>query len=234
LRDFDIYAPMALAAIGTLPLPLLHRSILVEMKRARRPLKRFDSADIVTQLELSGVFRDVSHWARNAVLANDPLLPPGLVNRPADNWRPLIAVAESVGGEWPELARAAAVALSKDRPDEDPSVVLLTDIFGIFDRRQIDRLPSVVMVEDLVAIEDGMWSVWRGVKDDQQPRKLTQGELARLLRPFGIRPRTIWPAPRNRSAQGYLRAQFEEAWRSYCPEANTTTQSSKIKQLVRP
>jgi hypothetical protein len=232
LRDFDIYAPMALAAIGTLPLPLLHRSILIEMKRATRPRKRFDSADIVTQLELSGVFRDVSQWARNVVLASDPLLPPGLVNRPADNWRPLIAVADSVGGEWPELAQAAAVALSKDRLDEDPGVMLLTDIRGIFDRRRIDRLPSITLVEDLVAIEDGMWSVWRGVKDEQQPRRLTQGELARLLRPFGIRPRTVWPAPRDRSAQGYYRTQFKASWAAYCPEANTATQTSKIRWLA--
>jgi hypothetical protein len=104
LRSFSIYAPMAFAAIGLLPMPQMHRSIIIEMRRATRQLKRFDSADIATQLELSGVFRDVCRWARNVVLASDPPLPPGLRNRPADNWRPLIAVADSVGGEWPELA----------------------------------------------------------------------------------------------------------------------------------
>ena len=46
------------------------------------------------------------------------------------------------------------------------------------------------------------------------PRKLTQGELARLLRPFGIRPKTIWPAqrrPGDKSRRGYGRAQFAAA-----------------------
>jgi hypothetical protein len=102
---------MALAAIGTLPLPLMHRSILIEMSRATRQLKRFDSADVMTQLELNGVYRDVYQWAESATLSSDPPLPTGLANRPADNWRPLIAIADSVGGIWPEYARDAAMAL---------------------------------------------------------------------------------------------------------------------------
>jgi hypothetical protein len=179
------------------------------------------------------VHGEASRWAGLAQLASDPPLPAGLRNRPADNWRPLIAIADAIGGEWPELARAAAVALSRNRSDEDPGVVLLADIRRVFDRRQIDRVPSADMVSDLVAIEDGLWAEWRGPTDDEHPRKLTQGELARLLRPFGIRPRTVWPLPRTRSAQGYYRRQFEASWAAYCPEANTPTQSSKIRWLNR-
>jgi len=29
-----------------------------------------------------------------------------------------------------------------------------------------------------------MWSEWRGIHGNQQPRKLSQGELAKLLEPF--------------------------------------------------
>ena len=35
----------------------------------------------------------------------DPVVPPELHDRAADNWRPLLAIADLVGGEWPE-ARA--------------------------------------------------------------------------------------------------------------------------------
>ena len=64
-------------------------------------------------------------------------------------------------------------------------------------------------------MDDASWSEWRGVRDVQQPRPLSQGELALLLRPFRIRPRTIWPR-RATSAKGYYRHQFKQAWRSYC------------------
>jgi Protein of unknown function (DUF3631) len=71
--------------------------------------------------------------------------------------------------------------------------------------------------------------------DDRPARKLTQGELSRPLRPFEIRPKTIWPPQRRpeiRSRRGYLRSQFEAAWRAYCPPADTPTQQSKIIRLV--
>jgi hypothetical protein len=63
-------------------------------------------------------------------------------------------------------------------------------------------------------MDDAAWGEWRGIRDDRQPRKLSQGELARLLAPFGIRPRSIWPPRRtseSKSAKGYLRRDFEKA-----------------------
>jgi hypothetical protein len=94
-------------------------------------------------------------------------------------------------------------------------VVLLRHIRDVFDARGVDRLFSRVLVQALNEIDDAPWSEWRGVRDDQQPRRLSQGELARLLRPFRIRPRTVWPM-RTTSAKGYYRHQFEQAWRNYC------------------
>jgi hypothetical protein len=82
-------------------------------------------------------------------------------------------------------------------------------------------------------MDDAGWSEWRGIHDDKQPRRLSQGELARLLRLFHIHPRSIRPLPRTgRSAKGYHRHQFEAAWRAYCGDAGgTPAQSRKIKAL---
>jgi hypothetical protein len=63
-------------------------------------------------------------------------------------------------------------------PDEDPVV---------FQARGGDRIASLALVEALIGLGDGLWNEWRGPKDDRPPRELTQGELSRLLRPFGIR-----------------------------------------------
>ncbi|MET0532481.1 MAG: DUF3631 domain-containing protein [Microvirga sp.] len=94
-------------------------------------------------------------------------------------------------------------------------------------------MSSAALITALLGLEDSLWHDWRGLKDDRAPRKLNQSELARLLRGFGITPRTIWPPHRHpgaKSRRGYLKVQFEIAWASYCP-ADTPTQSSKIKYL---
>jgi hypothetical protein len=235
LRSFDIFAPMALASIGFLPSTLLHRSVLIAMRRATGPLKRFDALDFDTQQVFHIVRREIEQWANSVNLATDPALPASLRNRPADNWRVLISVADACGEGWSERAREAAVAMTGGCTDEDHGVVLLTDIRCIFDRLRLDRMASEHIVRELLAIEDGMWSEWRGLKDDQQPRKLSQGELARLLAPFAIKPRTVWPlrrTPSSKSKSGYYRRQFEETWAAYC-EPDTPTQPNNVTYLGR-
>jgi hypothetical protein len=44
-------------------------------------------------------------------------MPPQLRDRAADNWRPLLSIADALGHG--EDARAAAIALCAKRPDED-------------------------------------------------------------------------------------------------------------------
>jgi hypothetical protein len=87
----------------------------------------------------------------------------------------------------------------------------------------------------LLKLNDGLWTEWRGVNDDRPARKLTQPELANLLRPFEIRPKTVWSIhrrPSDKSARGYYKWQFESAWASYC-QADTPTQTSKMVHLPR-
>ena len=125
--------------------------------------------------------------------------------------------------------------MSSDHQDEDPAVTLLCDIRQIFDERRVDRISSVVLVAALVGMDDALWGEWRGIRDDRQPRKLSPGELARLLASFGIRPHSIWPLYRtseSKSAKGYFRRDFEQAWRAYCGSADgTPAQSNSIRRL---
>jgi hypothetical protein len=234
-RQFSTFGPMAIGAIGVLPMPLMRRSIIIHMERtARGGLTRFDSKDpdvIATTGYVRGVVLD---WANgNPVLDVNPDLPKALRNRVADNWRPLIAIADSFGEDWGQEAREAAIAFATAYHDEDAAVVLLEDIRTIFDKTGADRMASESLVKFLLEIEESGWSEYRGPCDDRQARKLTQSELARLLRPFGIRPRTFWPhGPRKggSSRKGYLRAEFEKAWASYC--ASTVTPSQGRSSVV--
>jgi hypothetical protein len=230
-RRYPTFAPLAIAAIGMLPLPLLHRSIVINMQRSSAQLRRLDEADAA----FAWTRKAIRDWAVKVKLAPDPEMPPSLRNRAADNWRPLLSIADSLG--YGEPARAAATALSADRLYEDVGVQLLADVRTIFQARGIDRIGSAALVEQLIGLDEGHWSEWRGPNDDRPPRKLTQPELAQLLHPFGINSRTIWPLGRrlgDKSTRGYVRSQFEQPWAAYCPSADTPTQSSKIIRLLRP
>jgi hypothetical protein len=113
-------------------------------------------------------------------------------------------------------------------------VILLSDIRDIFDRTHADRMASIDLVTALLDIEESAWSEYRGVRDDQQPRKLSQGEMARLLRPFGIKPRTLWPPGKRHkgaSKRGYFRLQFKTAWEQYCSEGVTPSQGANVTYI---
>ena len=102
-------------------------------------------------------------------------------------------------------------------------------------QRRVDRFPSKFMVRTLNLLPHGLWIDWRGKEGTDAPRPMTQGIMAKLLEPFGIKPGTIWPLPRtpdSKSARGYYRSQFEDAWARYCPSEDVTpTHSNKIMSL---
>ena len=138
----------------------------------------------------------------------DPVMPPGVFNRVADNWRPLLAVADIVGGEWPQRARRALKAIQATVEDNSIRVQVLADIRAIFADHRVDRLPSLKLVEDLIAMEGRPWAEWKAGKP------LSQNGLARLLKPLKIRPGTKRIAG-EKTAKGYYLADFRDAFMRY-------------------
>jgi hypothetical protein len=217
-RRFSTFCPMAIAAIGSLPLPLQQRCIILRMERApgRVGLRRLDAKNAGQRQDFDNVHRLVYQWTRQCELNSDPPIPRELHNRRADNWRALLSIADAC--DRGELARNAAIALSQQHQDEDLVVELLADIRQVFDACATDRLASAGLCDALHAFEDRPWGEWRGLHDNLAPRALSPPQLSNLLRPFGIAPRPLWPAgPRagQKSRRGYFRHQFESAWAAY-------------------
>jgi putative DNA primase/helicase len=175
-RSFSTFSPMALAAIGavSLPLPLRRRSVSIHMERAddASVLTRFDENE--DRLPLIVVHQTIVTWASAAQLAREPAMPTGLRDRAADNWRVLLSIADAYGRGWGERAREAALIMARGYRDEDIAVTLLRHIRDTFEAYSVDRIASVLLVAALCDLEDAPWAEWRGVKDDQPPRKLTQ------------------------------------------------------------
>jgi hypothetical protein len=184
-RQFTTYAPCAIAMIGKLPGTLADRSIAIELQRrlVDEPVEpfRFDQTKHFDQYTSKA-----ARWAADNsdhLRAIDPAMPVGVLNRMADNWRPLLAIAEIAGGDWPERARRALGAIRATPEDDSSRVHLLSDIRATFVDRAADRLASGELVEALVAIEGRPWAEWKA------GRPLSTNGLARLLKPLQIKPR---------------------------------------------
>lgn len=215
LVDFETFCAKALAGIGDFPDTIEDRGVVIRLDRAtaseQRKIQRLRLRE--AQAEAAPIRKQLAEWAERALPAlrdARPAIPQELDGRAADAWEPLLAVAEQAGDGWSVLAWGAALALSTGAAREDDSlrVRLLADIRRVFDARGTARLTTADLIDGLCDDEAAPWGDWFG------KRIVPQG-LARLLRPFGIRPiviRTGQVTPR-----GYRREDFEDAWARYLP-----------------
>ncbi|MCY1439522.1 hypothetical protein D9M71_557580 [compost metagenome] len=175
----------------------------------------------------SGTFADlVSKLARfrfdhlEAIRLSRPAEVEGLNDRANDCWEPLLAIAEVAGGDWPRIARSAAVSLHS--LEEAPSIgtELLASIRDAFDSKCAGSLATRVLLDTLAEDEEAPWAEWN------RGKPVTANQLAKHLSEFGIKPTTIRIG--SRTPKGYRREQFEETFTRYLsvdtPKATATPQ----------
>ncbi len=220
LKAFQTFAPVATAGIGRLPGTLADRSIHAELQRKRPDERtrefRYDRID-----HLRDLARQAARWVednRSTLRESEPPMPAGLFNRKADNWRPLLAIADAAGGEWPVRARVAAVALSAtDAYDvESFKVQLLADTQTIFGEVFEDRIKTKDILSRLHEMEDRPWS------DFRRGNPITARQLGDMLRSFKIVASSRRFAD-GTNAKGYLISNFENAFSRYLPDSAVTT-----------
>jgi hypothetical protein len=222
VRGFRVFSPAVLCGIGSLPGTLYDRSILIRLERAKpgELCARFDSRHTEREQELC---RKLARWCVDNLTrleAADPTLPTGVFNRLADNWRPLFAVAEVAGGEWPKRAESAFARLtSRDDVDvQGIGTMLLADIRQVLSGSRDERVFSKTLVESLCTLTDRPWP------EAHKGRPITEVWLARRLHSFGIAPRTLRIAEDR--AKGYETGDFMEAFARYLPAEGEPTRDS--------
>jgi putative DNA primase/helicase len=192
--SYSTYSACAISLIGNLPSTLQDRSIRIRMRRAK-PTEKIVSLRADVSSKLPG---RCARWALdNCYSLADPTIPEQLFNRVEDNWRPLLAIADVIGGPWPERLRAIAVKIAELEADEDPSqgTQLLHDIREILGNRA--WITSSALIAQLNA------KVWL----------MTGKKLAGLLKPYGVEP--TQQRRGGEPERGYLAADFADAFARY-------------------
>jgi hypothetical protein len=217
VRGFQVFAPAVLCGIGSLPGTLYDRSIVIRLERAKpgEVRERFDSRHTEREHELCRKLARFVADNRAQIESCDPKLPDSAFNRLADNWRPLFAIAEIVGGDWPQRAAAAFVMLTSREDSEAQGIgaMLLADIAEIFDAEGADKLRSIEITDALAKIESREWAEWGRAR-----KPITPIQLAKLLRRFNVSPRSIKLADGD-TAKGYHREMFDDAFARYLPQS---------------
>ena len=220
VRGFRVFAPAVLCGIGSLPGTLHDRSIEIRLRRAKpgEVRQRFDARRTQRERELCQKLARFCADRREELGSCDPILPPGAYNRVADNWRPLFAIAEVAGGDWPQRAANAFAKLQsgKDADAEGIGVMLLADIKLALEQVNSARIFSKDLVVSLTSMSDRPWL------EARRGMPINENWIARQLRMFDVRPKDIRIGESH--AKGYEAADFAEAFERYiCPMQTVTT-----------
>jgi hypothetical protein len=111
-------------------------------------------------------------------------------------------------------ARKVAIRSSVNREDESASVLLLCDIREVLD--DDEAIHTSALIEMLVKREDRPWSEWKNGKP------ITPRGIARLLEPFGIRPKQVKLSGVNNN--GYTTDALVSAFSRYLSPTLSTAQ----------
>jgi hypothetical protein len=220
LTRFRCYAPAAIAGIGNLPDTIMDRAVVVRMRR-RAPDQRIrDYRERTTRPEGDVLRELLAAWAADvAESVGDPWprMPPGVADRAADVWEPLLAVADLAGGDWPKLAREACTAFVTGARDDTETVGtrLLADLHAVFGGAEV--MSTEAILGKLHALEESPWGDWYG-------HPLNARDLARLLKPYEVRPAVVRIG--DATPRGYRAEDLWKAWRVYVPGASATSATS--------
>ncbi len=208
-EEIPAYCAVAFAGLGDLPDTILARSVPIRMRRRApneqvQPYRRREHAPLGHRL------RDqLAAWAsehEDALADARPEMPSGVVDRDADVWEPLLAVADAAGGDWPERARVSAVTLVTLSRAATPSlgIRLLSDLRTLFADR--DHLATSAILSELHAIEDAPWGDMRG-------KALDSRGLAQRLKKYEVKPTTVRIG--HDTHKGYRREDLHDTFERY-------------------
>jgi hypothetical protein len=221
--DMPAYCAVALAGIGDIPDTLRSRSILIKMHRRTPHEKVEEFRRRIVEPEGKALYERIAAWAdevREEMAAARPAIPPGVQDRDADMWEPLLAIADKAGGRWPEVARVAAVALVALSKEDTPSLglTLLSDMRKVFGDE--DARSTEFILNALYNLPEAPWSDLRG-------KPLKDRGLASLLKKYQIKSRTVRIG--STTPRGYRREDFLDAWARYLggyPQGSATSATS--------
>ncbi len=220
VRIFSTHCPVVLAGIEMhkhLPTTTITRSIVINLERA--------AVDEISEIYdkrkhqkyLKDIGRMMARWAsdnRSLVASHDPVM--SVRNRQADKWRPLMAIAELSGGDWP--ARTELSMFSQvDMSEPVKALRLLGDMKEILDCMDTG-IHTETLIYQLCRLPETPWAEYNFRERDD--KRIKDRQIATLLKRYGLHPELVRLGDVKR---GYYKTKVMSVCHRYIPELSVTT-----------
>ena len=214
--SFDPFCPKILAGIGRPPDTIVDRSIpiLIHRRLKTQPCQKYRRQD---RAKAKPIHDAVEKWSADPELQktlreSQPQMPESLTDRQEDIWEPLLAIADSIGGDVPRQAREAAGILCDNGEDElgygATQLLAIQKVVG--DR---DRISSADLINGLWETE----ALPSRFLDDNEPNHKKIGHwLSKFIKSYGGKPARKLRFG-DQTLKGYEGAELKQVFDRYCP-----------------
>ena len=209
VKEFHVFGAVAMAGLGRLPDTIASRSVEVVMRKRGvsdapvRPFRlRFAGPMLKRAKDACEAWAGVAGAPLRVALPDLPVM-----NRDADVWEPLVAIADLAGVEWGARARRACKALTAQR-EEPVGVSLLADVRTVFGGDA--AVGTDELVRRLRELPDSRWD----------HDTFTGRVLAKLLREFDVSSLAV--RCDGAVVRGYKRDAVAAAWAEFGSEEAAT------------
>jgi hypothetical protein len=213
---YDPFCPKILAGIGRLPDTIVDRSIpiLIHRKLKTQPCQKYRRSDRASAKPMHDA---LEAWSTDAELlkalgTSQPRMPECLSDRQEDIWEPLLAIADAIGGDLPELARDAARTSCANNDDE----------LG-WGATQLAAIKKVVGDDGRITSADLINGLWEAdalpsrLMEDDEPNYRKIGHwLSKFIKSYGGKPARVLDFDGTKS-RGYEVAELQPLFDRYCP-----------------
>lgn len=212
VRHFPTFAPVVFSGLETkLNGPFMSRTIPIRMRRGKPSKALMMSPAQAGEFEMARnrclVWAD---GAQTGMLAQEVDLPEGLEGRAAELWVPLFAVADQLGGDWPERARQACAALTLWNPpaEDSPAHRVLEACEWVWPEDE-DIMSCASLCDRLNRLEGEDFDQWG-------KNGLTVRMVGLNLAKYDVHSEPFGHG--SESYRGFRRENLALAWATYCTE----------------
>jgi len=203
-KRYETFCPVALSGIKDIPLPALaSRCIVLRLQKVLKYKIKQKEKLKTHKREYRKHFEELQskllRWSQDVELDDDVEMPDDWEARFCDNWRPLFAIAKSFDCEQMVIETANNFI---EEDDDDKNLKVLKDALEVFDEEK--KWSSEFCAELNTETYYQIFNFSKGITPDN---------LAKLLKPFGIRPKSIRKG--EKTYKGYERKQFVPHWQAH-------------------
>lgn len=227
--EFSTFCPKMIATITLDKLDKATRSRTIGIRMQRKP--RLQKVAKFRRVDGTTLQRRCMRWAQDnaeAIKAVPPMdVDECATDRQEDVWEPLVAIGRVAGGDWEKRIRFAAQHLAGGGSDGASDTVahqLLASLRAFFTEHG-DRADTKTIIAELSEAGD--------FADANYGRGLTPHYIAKLLKPYGIEPRSQ-KMPDGKVLRGYSLEDCQQAFSTYLCDPAPETPASKRYSATKP